>query len=79
MYKNVRNEVLDGLKRIEEGTLLPRNQKNFKGFKTIKEIKLKETRMVVQSGKNGKPLKICAIFRKAELDNIVKSFKGKYE
>lgn len=32
---------------MNNGNLLPRNQKNFKGFKTLKEIKLMDTRMLV--------------------------------
>ena len=54
-------------------------EKNFKGFKTLKEIKLRDTRMLVQPGQNGGPDQIVAIFMKRDLDNIVSVFKGKYK
>ena len=49
VWKNpeAKEEVLAGLDRMNKGELLPRNKKNFKGFKTVKEIKLTDTRMVV--------------------------------
>ena len=38
VWKNptAQKEILAGLARINEGELLPRHQKNFKGFKTLK-------------------------------------------
>jgi hypothetical protein len=38
VWKNpeVKKEVLAGLDRIDQGELLPRNQKDFKDFKTLK-------------------------------------------
>ena len=74
-----KKEVLAGLDRMNKGELLPRNQKNFKGFKTLKEIKLKDTRMLVKPGKNGGPDQIVAIFMRRDLDNIASIFKGKYK
>jgi hypothetical protein len=49
VWKNpeAKKEVLAGLDRMNKGELLPRNQKNFQGFKTRKEIKLTRTRMLV--------------------------------
>ena len=43
VWKNpkAKKEVLAGLTIMDRGELLPRNKKDFKGFKTIKEIKLK--------------------------------------
>ena len=81
IWKNpeAKKEVLAGLARIDRGELLPRNQKNFKGFKTLKEIKLTKTRMLVQPGKNGAPDTILAIFMRRDMDDIVLAFKNKYK
>ena len=81
VWKNpeAKKEVLAGLDRMNKGELLPRNQKNFKGFKKLKEIKLTDTRMLVQPGKNGGPDQIVAIFMRRDLDNIASIFKGKYK
>ena len=81
VWKNpeAKKEVLARLDRMNKGELLPRNQKNFKGFKTLKEIKLTDTRMLVQPGQNGGPDQIVAIFMRRDLDNIVSIFKGKYK
>ena len=81
VWKNpeAKKEVLAGLDRMNKGELLPRNQKNFKGFKTLKEIKLTDTRMLVQPGKNGGPDEIVAIFMRRDLDNIASIFKSKYK
>lgn len=81
VWKNpeAKKEVLAGLDRMNKGELLPRNQKNFKGFKTLKEIKLTDTRMLVQPGQNGGPDQIVAIFMRRDLDKIVSIFKGKYK
>lgn len=45
VWKNTeaKKEVLAGLDRMDKGELLPRNQKNFKGFKTLKELKFTKT------------------------------------
>ena len=64
---------------MDKGELVPRNQKNFKGFKTLKEIKLTKTRMLLQTGKNGAPNEIVAIFMRRDLDNIALNFKNKYK
>ena len=81
VWKNpeAKKEVLAGLDRMNKGELLPRNQKNFKGFKTLKEIKLTDTRMLAQPGQNGGPDQIIAIFMRRDLDNIASIFKGKYK
>lgn len=81
VWKNpeAKKEALAGLARMDRGELLPRNQKDFKGFKTIKEIKLSKTRMLVQPGKNGAPDTIVAIFMRRDIDDIVLSFKNKYK
>ena len=72
-------EVVAGLDKMNNGELLPRNQKNFKGFKNLKEVKLNDTRMLVQPGINGGPDQIVAIFMRRDLDNIVSNFQGKYK
>ena len=41
VWKNseAKKEIFVGLDRISKGELFPRNQKNFKDFKTLKELK----------------------------------------
>ena len=81
VWKNTeaKKEVLAGLDKMNNGELLPRNQKNFKGFKTLKELKFTKTRMLVQPGINDGPDQIVAIFMRRDLDNIASNFKGKYK
>lgn len=67
---------LTGFKRIDNGELLPRNQKDLKGFKTLKEIKLNDTRMLVQQGD---PDKIVAIFMRSELKDVSLKLKDIYK
>jgi len=64
---------------MKKGELLPRNQKDFKGFKTLKEIKLNKTRMLVQPGKNDAPDTIVAIFMRRDMNDISLAFKNKYK
>ena len=80
VWKNpiAKKEILAGLDRMDKGELLPRNAKDFKGFKTLKEIKLTRTRMLVQPGKNGAPDKIVAICMRRDLNGLSSSFKSKY-
>jgi hypothetical protein len=81
VWKNAeaKKEVLAGLDKMDSGKLLPRSQKNFKGFKTLKELKFTKTRMLVQPGINGGPDQIVAIFMRRDMDNIALNFKGKYK
>jgi hypothetical protein len=81
VWKNTeaKKEVLAGLDKMNSGKLLPRNKKNFKGFKTLKELKFTKTRMLVQPGINGGPDQIVAIFMRRDMDNIASNFKGKYK
>ena len=81
VWKNdeAKTEVLAGLNRINNGELLPRNQKNFKGFKTLKEVKFTKTRMLVQPGINGGPDQIVAICMRRDLNNVALNLKGKYK
>lgn len=81
VWKNfeAKKEVLAGLDKMNNGELLPRNQKTFKGFKTLKELKFTKTRMLVQPGINDGPDQIVAIFMRRDLDNIASNFKGKYK
>ena len=81
VWKNpeAKKEVLAGLDKMNNGELLPRNQKNFKGFKTLKELKFTKTRMLVQPGINDGPDQIVAIFMRRDLDNIASNFKSKYK
>ena len=76
---NAKKEVLDGLARMDSGELLPRNEKNFKKFKTLKEIKLTNTRMLVRPGKDGAPDEILVIFMKKEIKNVENNLKKKYD
>lgn len=81
VWKNpeAKKEVLAGLDKMKKGELLPRNQKDLKGFKTLKEIKLNKSRMLVEPGKNGAPDTIVAIFMRRDMDDIVLAFKNKYK
>ena len=74
-----RKEVLAALERMHNGELLPRNQKNFKGFKTLKEMKFSDTRMLVRPGKNGNPDEIIVIFMKRDLNRVKANLKSKYK
>lgn len=74
-----KKEVLAGLNKMSNGELLPRNQKDFKGFKTLKEIKLTETRMLVQPGKNGGPDQIVAIFMRRDIHHMASTFRNIYK
>ena len=64
---------------MNKGELFPRNQKNFKDFKTLKELKFSKTRMLVQPRMNGDLGQIVAIFMRRDIDNIVSNFKSKYK
>lgn len=64
---------------MKKGELLPRNQKDLKGFKTLKEIKLNKSRILVQQGKNGAPDTIVAIFMRCDIDDVILAFKNKYK
>lgn len=79
-WKNppVREEIISNLYKIDRGELLPRNQKDFKGFTTLKELKFTETRMLVRPGKKGEPDEIIAIFLRRDLNNVAKKLKNKY-
>ena len=54
IWKNTqaRKEIISNLDKIDRGKLLPRNEKDFKGFKTLKELKFTKTRMLIRPGKN---------------------------
>jgi hypothetical protein len=81
VWKNseAKKEVLAALDLINTGKLLPRHQKNFKGFKTLKELKFNKTRMLVQPGTDGGTDQIVAIFMRDDMENIVAIFKSKYK
>ena len=80
-WKNpkAKKEILANLDKMNSGELLPRNEKDFKGFKTLKELKFTKTRMLVSPGKNGKPDEIIAIFLRRDLDDIAKKLKNKFD
>ena len=59
--------------------LLPRNEKTFKAFKSLKECKFTKIRMLVCSGKNGKPDEIIAIFLRRYLDGVAQKLKNKFD
>lgn len=81
VWKNLeaKKEVLAGLDGMNKGELFPRNQKNFKGFKTLKELKFTKTRMLVRPGINGSPDQVVAIFMRPDMDHIASIFKDKYK
>jgi len=74
-FQNLMNDIY----RMNSGELLPRNEKNFKKFKTLKEIKLTNTRMLVRPGKDGAPDEILVIFMKKEIKNVENNLKKKYD
>ena len=76
---NAQQEVLEALSRIDKGELLPRNQKDFKGFKSLKELKFSNTRMLMQPGKDGEPDKIVVICMRRDLDDLVPKLRKKYK
>lgn len=76
---NAQQEVLAGLKKIDKGELLPRNQKDFKGFKSLKEFKFSDTRMLMQPGKDGEPDEIVVICMRRDLDDLVPKLRNKYK
>jgi len=61
---------------MNKGELLPRNKKNFKG---LKELKFKDTRMIVRPGKNGALDEILAIFFRSDMKTIEKGLKNNYK
>jgi hypothetical protein len=81
VWKNpqAKKEILAGLARMDSGELLPRNKKDFKGFKSLKELKFKDTRMIVLPGTNGAPDEIVAIFLRSDMKTIEKGLKNKYK
>lgn len=81
VWKNTeaRKEILAGLTRMNSGDLLARNEKDFKGFKTLKELKFTKTRMLIRPGKNGKPDEIVAIVLRRDLSDIAKKFKNQFD
>ena len=64
--------------RKNRGELLPRNERNLKGFKTLTEIKLTDTRIIVQLGKNGGQDKIVTICMRRDATDLLVIFKSKY-
>lgn len=64
---------------MDVSELLPGNQKDFKGFKTIKEIKLKDTQMFLDQKKNGAPDKIITIFMRRNLNDVSSKLKDIYK
>ena len=59
-----------------------RNKENlevFKGMKGIKEVKLNDTRMLVRTGKNGKPDEILAIVMRRDLKDVSEKFKNEFK
>jgi hypothetical protein len=67
-----------GVEKINNDRLLPRNLSSVEGFDTLRELKFKDTRMIVQVGKNGNPDQIVAICMRDDLENVLKKFKTKY-
>lgn len=64
---------------MNSGELLPRNEKDFKGLKSLKELKFKDTRMLVRPGEKGVPDEIIAIFMRSDMKTIEKGLKNKYK
>ena len=81
VWKNLeaKKEVLEALGKIDKGELLPRNQKDFKGFKSLKEFKFSKTRMLMQPGKDNEPDKIVVICMRRDLEDLVRKLRNKYK
>ena len=65
--------------KIDRGELPSWNEKDFKGFKTLKESKFTKTWTLIRPGKNGKPDEIIAIFLRRDLDDVAKKLKNKFD
>ena len=76
---DARKEIHSAIKKISKNQLLPRNYKTFKGFKSLKELKFTNTKMLMKQGVNGAPNEIVAIMIRPKLENMGCSFKGKYK
>lgn len=76
---NTQKEVIESLKKIDNGTILPRSTKDFKNFKGLREFKFSKTRMLYEPGKNGEPPIIVAIFDRGEMDAIEKALRPYYK
>lgn len=74
-----KKEVIDGLTKMDKGKLLPRNQKYLKGFKNLKEIKLNNTRIIVNPGKGDQPDEIVGIVMRRDLKKVTKEFKNTFK
>lgn len=67
------------MEKIDDGTLVPRNTKDFKNFKGLKEHKFTQVRMLYEPGKNGGPEKIVAIFDRGEMELMEKALRPYYK
>ena len=74
--EKMKKETIASLQKIDDGTLLPRNTKNFKG---LKEHKFSKIRILFEPGKNGQPKKIVAIFNRRDMDLIEKALRDSYK
>lgn len=64
---------------MNRGELLLRNEKNLKVLKSLKLLKVKDTRMLVCPGENGAADAIVAIFMRSYMKTIEKGLKTKYK
>ena len=74
-----KKETLSKLKKINNGELTPRNQKSLTGFKKLKEYKFNKIRIIVNPGQKGGPDTIVAIVKRSRLNNLMKTFKNKFD
>ena len=74
-----KKEALSKLEKINNGELTPRNQKSLTGFKKLKEYKFNKIRIIVNPGQKGAPDTIVGIVKRSWLDNLMKTFKNKFD
>jgi hypothetical protein len=81
VWKNskAQKELLAGLKRMDKGELLPRNEKSLKGFKKLKEVKLNDVRVIVNPGRKGDPDEIVGIVMRKDLKAFTNGFDKKFQ
>ena len=74
-----KKETLAKLEKIEKGELTGRNQKSLQGFRKLKEYKFNKIRIIVEPGQKGAPEQIVGIVKRSRLDELMKTFRNKFE
>ena len=77
--EKTKKEVIESLEKMDDETLLPRNTKDFKNFKGLKEDKFSKVRILYEPGKKGQLEKIVAIFDRRDLETVEKALRPHYK